>query len=80
MSAISHKLAEVIADALRLPFSMIHANMSMENTEAWDSLAHMELIVSLECRFGLSLSADEIVELLSVEKIQRLLESKGVAA
>ena len=50
----------------------------MQDVDAWDSLTHMELVVSLESAFELELSFDEIVEMNTVEAIKRILVEKGV--
>jgi acyl carrier protein len=51
----------------------------METVESWDSLKHIELVVSLEEEFEISqLSTDEIVEMISVAEIKRTLRNKGV--
>ena len=48
----------------------------MKDVDAWDSLKHMELIVSLEQSFGIELSFDEIVAMRSVGEIKRVLRGK----
>jgi acyl carrier protein len=37
------------------------------NTTAWDSLAHMNLLLSIEQEFGVSLTDDEAVDLNSFD-------------
>jgi acyl carrier protein len=57
----------------------IDDDSSMETVESWDSLKHIELVVSLEEEFEIShLSTDEIVEMISVAEIKRTLRNKGV--
>ncbi len=50
----------------------------MENTEAWDSLAHMDVILSIEQHYGINLDGDEIADMQSVQAIANVLKSKGV--
>lgn len=52
----------------------------MKDVEAWDSLKHMELIVSVENTFGIELSFDEIVAMQTVSEIKRVLRQKGVSS
>ena len=52
----------------------------MKDLEAWDSLKHMELIVSLENKFGIELSFDEIVAMQTVSEIKQVLRQRGVAS
>lgn len=68
----------LIADTLRLPPEAISRESSIENTDAWDSLKHMELILSIEERFGLTLDGDEIARMISVAEVEEVLRSKGV--
>jgi len=67
MSGLFNLKAEDISDAL-----------TMKNVEGWDSLKHMELIVSLEHTFGLELTVDEIVSMQTLKDIKRILIAKAV--
>ena len=51
----------------------------MENTDAWDSLAHMDVILSIEQHFAVNLEGDEIADMQSVAAIINVLKTKGVA-
>ena len=68
----------LIADTFRLPPEAISGESTIENTEAWDSLKHMELIISIEEKFGLILDGDEIARMISVAAVEEVLRSKGV--
>ncbi len=68
----------LIADTLRLPPDSIAGDTAIENTEAWDSLKHMELILGIEQRFDLMLDGDEIAQMVSVSAIEEVLRAKGV--
>lgn len=43
----------------------------------WDSLQHVALVHAIERTFGLSLSMDEMMELIDVGAIERLLKRRG---
>ena len=45
-------------------------------TSYWDSLKHIELILSLEEHFEISFSKTEMEEITSIKKVKSLLESK----
>ena len=49
-----------------------------EDVATWDSFNHLNLVVSLEERAGVSFSTDEIASMLSVAKIVALLREHGV--
>jgi acyl carrier protein len=73
------RLEHLLADVLQLPLGAIHDDLAMREVEAWDSLKHMELIVSLETAFGLEFNIDEVVAMTTVQTIKRVLSEKGAA-
>ncbi len=76
MSEVNGKIEGLLADILQVKIETITDDLSMKNVEAWDSLKHMELIVSLEEKFGLQFSFEEIVSMQSVSEIKRVIDSK----
>jgi acyl carrier protein len=77
--ADDERLEDLLADVLQLPLAAIHDDLAMREVEAWDSLKHMELIVSLETAFGLEFNLDEILAMTTVQTIKRVLLEKGAA-
>ena len=73
---LDEKVKAVLAEVLQVPPAIITDDLAMQDVDAWDSLKHMELIVSLENTFGLQLSFDEIVNMQSVGDIKRVLEER----
>lgn len=52
---------------------------SMQTVDKWDSLSHIELILTLQERFDLpKLKPDEIVEMTNITGIKRVMADKGV--
>ncbi|MGA3086469.1 MAG: acyl carrier protein [Thermodesulfobacteriota bacterium] len=79
IKSMEQKLKRIIANVLNIREDEIDDDSSMETVESWDSLKHIELVVSLEEEFEISqLSTDEIVEMISVAEIKRTLRNKGV--
>jgi acyl carrier protein len=78
MESSSETLEGLLADVLRMPADALQDDLAMKDVDAWDSLTHMQLIVSLENTFALELSFDDIVEMTSVGSIKRVLAEKGV--
>jgi acyl carrier protein len=62
---------------LKLNPGSITPETSQENTEAWDSLAHLNLILEIEAAFGVRFSSEEIPLLTSVARLQEALERHG---
>lgn len=50
----------------------------MKEVETWDSMRHMELVASIEQTFGIELTMDEIVSMISVGDIKRVLRGRGL--
>ena len=67
----------LVAEVLQVPPATITDELTMQDIDVWDSLRHMELIVSLEETFGLQLSFEEIVTMQSVANIKRVLKERG---
>lgn len=59
----------VVADALGLAPEELEPGASMGSVAAWDSLQHLGVITAIEATFACRLSASEIAELTSVERI-----------
>ena len=77
-SYVDDKVSNVLAEVLNMPAAQISADLAMKDVDTWDSLKHMELIVSLEETFGIQLTFDEIVAMQSVRDIRRVLRERGV--
>lgn len=72
------ELTKIIADILRLPESRVIAPLTMAETETWDSLRHLELVVAIETAFAIELTGDDIVSMTSLTGIEQVLAAKGV--
>lgn len=69
-------VAALIADVFHYtkPLSI---DMQREDIPRWDSLRHVALVVGIENTFGISLSMDEMQEIMSIRDLQRVLERHG---
>ena len=74
---MNEKLLRVLADTLGLKTSEISETTSIENTPAWDSVIHLNLVLSLEQEFGLKFSPEEFMRMQSVHAIQETLARHG---
>jgi len=72
---IENKVIEIFSTILNKQIS-IEDNISMNNTEEWDSLKHIEIIITLEEELDISFNNEDISNLTSIktiiEKIQEL--------
>ena len=69
-------LKKIMASLFRLSEEEIGESTSLENTPAWDSLRHMELIVEIERAFELQLEVDEIVAMINYPAIVKIIKTK----
>lgn len=72
-------LKALIATALNVPVASVLDTTTMEETPAWDSLAHMDVILSIEKHYDINLEGDDIADMLSVAAIAGILKQKGVS-
>lgn len=72
------QLKKIMADVLRMREEEVTDNLSIKDTDKWDSLKHMELVVTIEQTFGIRLTANEIVSMVNMSEIKRVLKDKGV--
>jgi acyl carrier protein len=73
------QLREILAQTLKVPPSSISPTTSAASLPAWDSLAHVNLMMSLEQTFDLQLDVDDFPKLNSVPAILEYLKSHGVS-
>jgi acyl carrier protein len=72
----SHPLDTIIIEALGLPPDTDVATLSYAGTPEWDSVGHLELITSIEDRFGITIDAADVVEMVDYQALRRLLADK----
>jgi acyl carrier protein len=73
-------IRQLMSDVLELPLESITDATTMQTTDTWDSLRHMELVVAIEGELGIEFEALELMELVSLPEIKRVLATKGVQA
>jgi acyl carrier protein len=76
---MNDKLLQILADTLGVDVATLNEETSMENTAAWDSVAHLNLVLSLEQSFGQRFSTDEFMQMQSVASIRRALAAHGAS-
>jgi acyl carrier protein len=76
---LSEQVRHLIAGALQVPAEEVTAELSFGDLPQWDSMGHMEMLMQLEERFGVEVSADTIAALTSVPAICAYLKENGHA-
>ena len=59
---------------------VIGDSTSQSNLDGWDSFHQVKLVISVEEEFGVKLSIEEAIGLVSVVKLKELLIAKGIAS
>ena len=72
------KLQEVLADVFGIHESDITLQTSKSDIDSWDSLKQMDLVISLERTYNITLTIQDIVAMTSVMSIVQALREKGV--
>ena len=75
---MNKRLAGVLAEVFSLGVSEIRPDLERDEVGTWDSLKQMDLVVSLEREYGISLEIPDIVRMSSVAEIMAVLADKGV--
>lgn len=71
-------LPDVLAQVFGLPASAITPDLTKEAVGNWDSLKQMDLVLSLEREYAITLDLPDIVRMTSVEAITEVLNQKGI--
>ena len=65
-------IREVLADMFGLTASEVGDAFSAGDMPAWDSLRHLTVIVTLEDRFGVNYTSEEIPRMTSLSELTRV--------
>jgi acyl carrier protein len=69
-------LLSLMAEIFRVEAEQITADAQLGELPQWDSMAHMDLMVALESRFGVEITAETISQLTSFAAIQAHLKGQ----
>lgn len=70
------KVLVIISNIMNVPIKLLNEESSPDNVESWDSLKHLNLILAIEQDFGITLSDEEIIEMMNVQLILEILKNK----
>ena len=70
------KLSALMADVLQVSADTITDDLTINDLDTWDSLAHMELVAVIEQQYDLSLEAEDMVAMISVAKIREIVSAR----
>jgi citrate synthase len=70
------RLANVVANALRIDPAALSDDLEFNSIPEWDSVNHVALILSLEETYGLTITDDQIVSLTRYGAIRQFIEAQ----
>lgn len=83
MDKVELAIQQIMSNVFDLPLEQITIESSQDNIIAWDSLKHLDLVVSLEEEFEIILPIEEIGNLISFKLIDIIvkeqLQSEGIS-
>lgn len=68
------QIKEVLSAVIDVPLEEIVDDASMDDLEAWDSLAQMNLVIALEEEFDITIPDEEVGTMLSLPLILSVLD------
>lgn len=75
---MNERLVSVLSSVFSLRSEQVTPDLTREMVSKWDSLTQMDLVVSIEQEFAVTLEIPDILKMGSVAGIVEVLRNKGV--
>lgn len=75
---MNKRLVSVLAEVFGLRADQIVPELTKNDVGSWDSLKQMDLVVSIEREFDITLEISDIIRMNSIGEIIEVLVDKGV--
>ncbi len=76
---MSERIKRSMASVFGVPIASIPDDATINVFPEWDSLRHLELMLALEKEFGVHISTNAMLELLSMRAIEEYLNQRQMA-
>ncbi len=76
MEEILVKVRQAFHTAFHVDPQSVSLETTPDDVEGWDSVGHLELVVSLEAIFEVNFDVDELMEMENLGAIVRIIQSK----
>ena len=76
---MSKTLSDILSDVFGMPAAAITPELQKDDVGPWHSLKQMDLVMSLEQAYGVTLEIEDIVRMQSVAEIMAVLNEKGAS-
>lgn len=77
MENIDERIKEVMSAVFGIDADAINEESSQDNIEAWDSIKTLDLIVSLEEEFGVTIPLEEVGNMVNFKYIKLIIEEQA---
>ncbi len=77
-SALRDRLIAILSDLFQVSVNPECGDISQQELDVWDSFNHLRLVLELEQYFGITLSDADTLEITSLNRLQSLLQARGV--
>lgn len=74
---MNQDLAAVVAEVLGLEPDSVEPELSRQDEDRWDSLAHLRLITAVEERFSVKFTMEEIESIQTLADVDRLIGERA---
>lgn len=71
------KLFSIMEEIFEIEPGTLNIDSDHENVDGWDSLKMVHIAVAIEEQFQISLTPDEVVEMISVRRIVEILRQRA---
>ena len=75
---MAERLEEVIGSVLAVSPESLSDESSVDNTDGWDSLRQLSILLALESAYGISITTDQALDMTSISAIKDVLTNHGV--
>jgi acyl carrier protein len=73
---VKSRLTDIFREVFNEPTLVLNDNLTAEDVEAWDSLSHINMIVSVEKAFGVKFTTRDVRSLKKVGDLVALIKQK----
>ena len=73
---LEEKLITIFSNVLDIPLKLIDSQLKLKINSNWSSIAHLNLLFSIEDEFKISFTDDEVVKLMDYPSILQAISEK----
>ena len=75
-TSVFEQVRTIASDIFSVPLARIQGDSTPQTIESWDSIQHLNLALTLEEKFNVQLSPEEIEQMRSIGQISKMIDTK----